>query len=75
MTLMSGDHVTGESQTDICVTLPRDQKSGTEQVRLDMNRWTDALSLILKAMKNQSERRGENVHRMQGVIQDLGTLV
>jgi len=35
-----------------------------------MNRQTDALSLILEAMKKQSERRGENVHGMKGVIQD-----
>jgi len=40
-----------------------------------MNRRTDALSLVLEAVKKQSERRGENVHKMQGVIQDLGTLV
>ncbi len=40
-----------------------------------MNRRTDTLSLVLEAVKKQSERRGENVHKMQGVIQDLGTLV
>jgi len=62
LTLMSGDHVLGESRTDVGVTLPRDQESGTEWVRVAVNRWTDTLSLVLKALKKQSERRGENVY-------------
>jgi len=72
---MSEDHVTSESWTDDGVTLLCDWKSGTEWVRVDMNRWTDTLSLIPKAMKKQIERRGEYIHGMKGVIQDLSTLV
>jgi len=56
---MSGDHVIGESRTDTSVTLPHDQESGTEWLRVDMNRQTDTLSLVVEAMKKQSERRGE----------------